>query len=417
MFLLFQTRNLSATSQNLPSVFQNRPVITLVPEAGESSSAATHHMPRNGKKNKAQAEPPPHTFRAPTQGRRLGGGANGGVSPDELDALRRARLAGIARQERKARLSSGGAATKDPRATLSAEVSNVEHHHQGSESTFDVDVGVRTYAIQSVDDPLLLIKEAEVEAGEACSAMVKTLGTVLRNARERADRRILKASNIGVWSKIVKWRSGRALLEAAGFVCLLSFPDDGARSEQRVEEWRNDASYSLVDQSNAASSDLSASTISKLASVESIASAWSMERASACVLVAGHSTAPATSSTEPSEHSALPVPSFKPLQDSYPVSSTRAGAGGGGGGGGGGVGGSGGGVGGGGGKGSKWQGAAEAGEMPFSEVGSTVDRPEALATSSWGSGSAEGVVGWLLALGLERCAMCFSIFWRSPFSS
>lgn len=72
----------------------------------------------------------------------------------------------------------------------------------------------------------------------------------MRNARDRKDRRLLKCSNKGVFTKVARWRGGRELLLLGGFLLEPAWPatpdpELTDPADEVVEAWRQNAVFVL----------------------------------------------------------------------------------------------------------------------------------------------------------------------------
>ena len=170
------------------------------------------------------------SVRTPTQGRRLGGGANGGVSSDDPDDLRRVRLAALARQERKVAAAAAQGARKREATRAPGDAASLSVVGQAAtrpsnlQSTVDDDAKsggdlIKADECSSVTEMATTARvtaeaglSAAAAAAVACTpgqitsaelfVLATTTQVIVRNARERPDRRSLKAANDGVWTKV-----------------------------------------------------------------------------------------------------------------------------------------------------------------------------------------------------------------------
>jgi hypothetical protein len=170
------------------------------------------------------------SVRAPVAGRRLGGGANGGLAHDDPDELRRVRLAALARHERKAAAAAAHAARKREAkapnevraaailaAATPAAAAAEARSRLGDAGAADTEAAASAGAAAAA--AAVAAASAGAAAGAALSAaaaagpsglatcadlsvLAATVQLILRNARERPDRRTLKAANDGVWTKV-----------------------------------------------------------------------------------------------------------------------------------------------------------------------------------------------------------------------
>lgn len=217
---------------------------------------------------------PPTSFKVPQHGRRLGGGSNGGV--DDADELRRVRLKAIARQERKSSIQAQKMASAKKEASGGRRDATTEPRYGDGGKSDVVDPVLASATKILLDLPGHTGSRAQDGTAELAAAVAATLPnledalvlcstarTVLENARERPDRRTLRCSNASVWSKLVRWESGRRLLELAGFVPTKDFPkgssnnNDGEEGEEEeaqlteaeLERWRSTTKFALEDES------------------------------------------------------------------------------------------------------------------------------------------------------------------------
>mmetsp|Transcript_15538 Transcript_15538/g.45947 ORF Transcript_15538/g.45947 Transcript_15538/m.45947 type:complete len:424 (-) Transcript_15538:96-1367(-) len=236
-------------------------------------------------------------------GRRLGGKKNGGVEGDE--ELRRARLKAIARLERRQAASSGqdrhaapgggappasaagastGASAEDkalsslanmgiadeqrsePLVVHGSSLGLVQQSGGGQDLLLPPHQHLQDDAFRKglerlsaeIHSPLTGEDPARASLHRFQEA-VSTLRVLVRNARERSDRRLLRCANDKVWHKVLQWSEARNLLVLAGFSlsppppCATgSMPaeEEAAATHQRtlVEEWRLSAVAELLPQ-------------------------------------------------------------------------------------------------------------------------------------------------------------------------
>jgi len=229
---------------------------------------------RSAANDDPSALPPNPKYRAPANGRRLGGGANGGVEEGDEEALRRLRLKAIARQERKLeqqRAAGQGGRPPTQKPELKPGGSGGGGGGEGGEG-FEaggggaepcvgqpaVELQVKGLAGEVAEEVRVILGSVALEAGHAlvgqddagaagraAEVVASTCRVVLRNARENPERRTLKASNAAVWDKLVRWRGGRRLLVLAGF----SFAPPPPEDQDGVDvwlAWREGATVSLA---------------------------------------------------------------------------------------------------------------------------------------------------------------------------
>lgn len=212
------------------------------------------------------------TYSTPgVEGRKLGGGANGGIS--NADELRRLRLKAIAREERRRGRNERNAATERKKRdssppALSPTIKSIGTQEHGERGTQEYGEGRRKEkedqsqcsssreGKRSIEAEMrnvkFIIEETKImhahdmaESGQQVEwvEVASTVCKIIRNAFERADRRELKCSNAAVWSKVVHWSAGRALLSAAGFVADPPVPV----ATRSLEMWRSQAIYTAKD--------------------------------------------------------------------------------------------------------------------------------------------------------------------------
>jgi hypothetical protein len=183
------------------------------------------------------------------------------VSSDDPDDLRRVRLAALARQERKVAAAAAQAARKREATRAPGDAASLSVVGQAAtrpsniQSSVDEDsvAGGDLAKADDFDDATEMATttarvtaEADLSAAAAAAAntpgqitsaelfiLATTVQLVVRNARERPDRRSLKAANDGVWTKVCEKSLPSSFLDNEDYE-----PEDYApmNMEQRVRQ-------------------------------------------------------------------------------------------------------------------------------------------------------------------------------------